>query len=67
MFQGIAADLLVMACASTFAVVWQALKTRHLNAYEHKQNAAILKRHTKQLRTITHTLEAHLDDHKEKP
>jgi|APGre2960657373_1045057.scaffolds.fasta_scaffold46073_2 hypothetical protein len=56
-----------MACASTFAVVWQALKTRHLTAAEHKQNAAILKRHTKQLRTITHTLEAHLDDHKEKP
>lgn len=66
MLEGIAAAV-VMACASTFAVVWQSRKTRRLNTDEHKQNAAILKRHTKQLRNITRTLEAHLDDHKRNP
>lgn len=63
MLEGIAAAV-VMACASVFAVVWQGRKTRRVNTDEHKQNAAILKRHTKQLRTISRTLEAHLDEHK---
>lgn len=66
MLEGIAAAL-VMACASVFAVVWQGRKTRRLNTDEHKQNAALLRRHTKQLRKISRALEAHLDDHKGNP
>lgn len=66
MLEGIAAAV-VMAMASVFAVVWQGRKTRRVNTDEHKQNAAILKRHTKQLRTISRALDAHLDEHKRNP
>lgn len=66
MLEGLAAAIL-MAGASVFAVIWQGRKTRRVNTDEHRQNAAILQRHTKQLRKISRTLDAHLDDHKRNP
>jgi len=66
MLEGIAAAAL-MAAASVFAVVWQSRKTRRVNTDEHRQNAAILRRHSKQLRKINRTLEAHLEDHRRNP
>lgn len=63
MYEGLAAAA-VMACASIFAVVWQGRKTRRVNTDEHRQNAAILRRHSKQLRRMNRTLEQHLDDHR---
>lgn len=66
MLEGIAAAL-VMAAASIFAVIWQGRKTRRLNTDEHRQNAAILRRHTKQLRRMNRTLESHLEDHRRNP
>ena len=50
----IAASLAVaaalMAAASVFAVVWQSRKTRRVNTDEHRQNAAILRRHKTRMR-----------------
>ena len=63
MTEGLAAAA-IMAAASIFAVVWQSRKTRRVNTKEHQENGAMLRRHSKQLRKISRTLEDHISDHR---
>ena len=63
MTEGLAAAA-IMAAASIFAVVWQSRKTRRVNTKEHHETGAMLRRHSKQLKKIARTLDAHLEDHK---
>ena len=53
-----------IAGAAAFAgIVWQSRKTRRVNTREHQENGAMLRRHSKQLRKISRTLDAHIEDH----
>ena len=58
-----------ITAGSAFAgIVWQSRKTRRVNTREQKENGATLKHHSKQLKKIARTLEAHIQDHqKETP